>query len=555
MYQGSICVSKTIDNSSESPDDRWITKAILDASTPFYRLSPEGQLLYANKAACENLGYSNEELIGLHPWDFNPDIQPEHWPAIWEQLKTHKIVQIETRHSRNDGTIIDVAVTSHYIVHEAEEFCFSLIQNITERKAAEEKLRTRESYLRALIDNFPFMVWLKDRDSRFLAVNQVMANNFGYRSPQQLVGKTDFDLSPFDLASHYREDDRKIMDTRQRRVIEEMHETAGGRRWIETFKAPVLGRDGEIYGTVGFARDITERKQAESDLHLSATVFDSYEAMVVTDENCEILRVNDAFCRITGYEPDEVIGRNMSILSSGMQSDEFYKGMWESISTKGGWQGEIWNRRKNGEIYPQWLTISAIKGKDGVVTNYVGTMLDITQRKAAEEQMNYRAHHDPLTDLPNRALLMDRLRLALAQSKRDGSLLCFMYVDLDRFKEVNDTFGHGIGDLLLKEVAKRLLECVRRETDTVARLGGDEFAVLLPKVDKEEDIAVIGSKILDAMNEMFMLQGNSVQISASIGIALYPLHASTVEALIEVADKALYEAKEDGKNCFRIAPA
>lgn len=538
---------------SANSEGSWITKAILDASkTPFYRMSPEGQVLYVNKAACESLGYSNEELVGLYPWDFDPDFKPEYWPGVWERLKKHEIVHIETRHRRKDGTIIDVEVTGHYISHGAEEFSFTFVQDVTERKAAEKEIRTRESYLRALIDNFPFMVWLKDKDSRLLAVNQVYANYFGYKTPQEVVGKTDFDLSPPDLANHYRVDDLKIMESRQRRVIEEQQEGSVGRNWIETFKAPVIDRDGELLGTVGFARDITERKNAEAELRLSATVFGAQEAMVVTDKNSVILRVNDAFCRVTGYEPKEVIGNKMNILNSGVQQNEFYKSMWDSILEKGGWQGEVWNRRKSGEIYPQWLTISAIKAGDGAVTNYVGTMTDITQRKAVEEQINHLAHHDPLTDLPNRALLMDRLKLALAQSRREKSLLCFMYVDLDRFKEVNDTLGHGVGDLLLEEVANRLLECVRRETDTVARLGGDEFAVLLPKVDKEKDVTVIANKILAVMNEMFVLQGNSVQISSSIGIALYPIHANSVETLIEVADSALYQAKAEGRNCFKI---
>lgn len=547
-------MSKNANNASGNPDDRWITKAILDASkTPFYRMSPTGQVLYVNQAACESLGYRNEELVGLYPWDFDPDFKPEYWPDVWDRLRKHEIVHIETRHRRKDGTVIEVEVTGHYIAHGTEEFSFTFVQDVTARKAAEREIRTRESYLRALIDNFPFMVWLKDRDGRLLAVNRVYANYFGYKAPEEVVGKTDFDLSPHDLAERYREDDLKIMQSRQRRVIEEEQEGSESRDWIETFKAPVIGEDGELLGTVGFARDISDRKNAEAELQLTATVFDSQEAMVVTDKNSVILRVNDAFCRVTGYPPREVIGNKMSILSSGVHPNEFYKSMWSSILKQGGWQGEVWNRRKSGEVYAQWLTISAIKGEDGAVTNYVGTMMDITQRKVAEERINHLAHHDPLTDLPNRALLMDRLKLALAQGKREKSLLCFMYIDLDRFKEVNDTLGHGVGDLLLQEVARRLLECVRRETDTVARLGGDEFAVLLPKVDKEEDVSVIASKILGATSQPFLLQGNSLQISSSIGIALYPTHANSAGTLMEVADSALYQAKAEGKNCFRIA--
>lgn len=534
--------------------DHWISKAILETSkTPFYRLSPSGQVLYVNKAACESLGFTQDEMVGLYPWDFDPDFKPEYWPGVWDRLKKHEIVHIETRHRRKDGTLIDVEVTGHYISNGIDEFSFTFVQDVTARKAAEEATRRERSYLRALIDNFPFMVWLKDKESRFLAVNRVHANSYGYQSPEDLVGKTDFDLSPPDLASHYRKDDIKVIESRQRQVIEEQHEGTQGRHWIETFKAPVVGENGELLGTVGFARDITDRKAAEVELKTTAKVFESQEAMVVTNSDGVILKINDAFSRITGYAAEEAIGKRMNMLSSGAHQQDFYQAMWHSIIEHGGWQGEIWNRRKNGEVYPQWLTITAIKGAGGAVTNYVGTMQDITDRKALEERINYLAHYDALTDLPNRVLLTDRLNLALAQARRERLELCLMYLDLDKFKEVNDTLGHAIGDLLLKEVAGRLLECVRRDTDTVTRMGGDEFVVLLPKIKGKADAIAVAESVLASLNRPLSLQGKYVQISTSIGLAFYPTNNVSGDELIKIADNAMYKAKKDGKNCIRIA--
>jgi len=531
-----------------------MTKAVLDTiKTPLYRLSPRGQVLYVNKAACESLGYDEGELVGLYPWNFDPDFKSEYWPGVWERLRSHEIVHIETRHRRKDGTVIDVEVTGHYVVQGTEEFSFVIVQEVTARKAAEATIRRKERYLRALIDNFPFMVWLKDKDSRFLAVNQAHARSYGVQSPDDLVGKSDFDLSPPDLARRYRDDDLKIMENRQREVIEEQHEGPQGRHWLETFKAPVIDEDGELLGTVGFARDITKQKAVEAELQMSARVFESQQAMVVTDSDSVIMKINEAFTRVTEYTPEEVIGKKMSMLSSGIHTREFYEGMWGSIVEHGGWQGEVWNRRKTGEVYPQLLTITAIRSSSGQVMNYVGTMIDITRRKAVEEQITHLAHHDALTDLPNRILLADRLNLALAQARREKNLLCLMYIDLDKFKEVNDTLGHAIGDLLLIEVSRRLQQCVRRETDTVARLGGDEFVVLLPQVKDPSDAIAIAEAARDALSREFLLHQHTVTISTSIGIAFYPMHAIDAEELMRLADNALYLAKAQGRNCYKVA--
>jgi len=550
---GILGVYEDITERKEIENELWLTKTMIDSSkTAFFRLSPTGMVQYVNDYACQSLGYAREELLGMYPWEFDPDFKAEYWPGVWERLQQHEIVNIETRHRRKDGAIFDVEVTGHYLSFDGEEFSFTFAQDISKRKAAEKALRTKESYQRALIDNFPFIVWLKDTESRFLAVNQAFAKTYGFNSAEELVGKSDFDLSSPELAEMYRSDDIKIMATRQKESFEEEIENQEGRGWIETFKAPVMDDHGELLGTVGFARDITERKAAEADLRISATAFESREGMIITDADTVILKINEAFTRITGYTAEESIGQRMRLLRSGIHDHAFYTEMWSIINSTDSWQGEVWNRRKNGEIYPEWLTITAIKDRNGKVTHYVGTMIDITVRKAVEEQVQHLAHHDALTDLPNRLLLTDRLRQAAAQAKRDNIMLALMYLDLDNFKPVNDTLGHNVGDLLLQQVASRLLGCVKRESDTVARLGGDEFVVLLPHIEKGSDAATIAECILDALMQPFHINGSTINISSSIGIAIYPESAQEVHELMKNADTAMYEAKKAGRSCIRF---
>ena len=290
----------------------------------------------------------------------------------------------------------------------------------------------------------------------------------------------------------------------------------------------------------------------ESDLRIAATAFESQEGMVVTDADTVILKINHAFTRITGYADHEAIGRRMNILKSDVQDAAFYTAMWRTIQQSGNWQGEIWNRKKGGELYPSWLSITAVKTESGQVTHYVGTMIDITARKAMEEQMRHIAHHDMLTDLPNRILLSDRLQQSLAQAKRKKAKLALMYIDLDKFKPVNDNYGHEVGDLLLKAVASRLSLCLKRESDTVARLGGDEFVILLPNYDNEIDLARLAEAILKILSEPFLIEQNRIDISSSIGIATYPAHGIEVNALMKNADSAMYQAKHAGRSCYKF---
>ena len=293
-------------------------------------------------------------------------------------------------------------------------------------------------------------------------------------------------------------------------------------------------------------------ERATKDLVLFAEVIkNTEEAIIISDANNVIVSVNRAFVRITGYSEAEVIGKNPRILNSGRQGKEFYQAMWQSIKEIGYWQGEIWNRRKSGEIYPEWLSISTVKNSRNEIMRHVAIFMDITKRKEVEQRIHLLAYYDPLTSLPNRVLFGDRLGQALAASRRGGGKVALLFLDLDRFKGINDSLGHAAGDLLLQSVADRLKLCIR-EMDSICRQGGDEFMVLLPGIEKREDVAAIAQKILAAMSDPHYIEGRNLVVSFSIGISIYPADADTPEALIQNADAAMYHAKEHGRNNFQF---
>ncbi len=307
-----------------------------------------------------------------------------------------------------------------------------------------------------------------------------------------------------------------------------------------------LGRFGKILHP--FAHDDSCAQQKHASTLSSQTIIDNMvEGVVITNVRTEIISVNRAFSAVTGYRKQEVIGKTPSLLQSGRHDKKFYQEMWASIQHKGLWHGEIWNRRKNGELYPELLTITAIKDPHGQITNYLGVFTDITVKKISEDQLLHLAYHDSLTGLPNRLLCMDRLKQAVAHAKRKEYLVAVLYVDLDGFKEINDSLGHATGDRLLQKVANRLQNLVREE-DTVTRLGGDEFVVILVDITNQDHAAKVASTIADACREPFEFAGHEFKLSASIGISLYPTDETNPKKLIALADKAMYAAKSQGKN-------
>lgn len=299
-------------------------------------------------------------------------------------------------------------------------------------------------------------------------------------------------------------------------------------------------------------RDITERKKAEASFRLMAKIFEgSNDAIVITDTKGTVIDTNVAFTVITGYSKSEIIGKHPSIMKSDQHNSAFYFSLWRTLLKTGSWNGEIWARRKNGSIYPKWLSIYTVKGEYNETTHFVGIFTDITARKEAENRLKQLAHFDPLTGLPNRALFLERLKWSLEMAKRNKKQVALMFLDLDRFKLVNDTLGHQAGDSLLIEVARRLEGCVRG-TDTVSRLAGDEFTVILTNINTPDDARIVAHKILNSFAPPVLLEGRDVFISTSIGITTFPVDSTTIDQLLKNADTAMYHAKELGRNNYQF---
>jgi diguanylate cyclase (GGDEF)-like protein/PAS domain S-box-containing protein len=420
----------------------------------------------------------------------------------------------------------------------------------------------RNEQLAALIEAIPDAVFLKDGDGRWVVINEPAKQLFQLQNlPWQ--GKTEMELAELHPAFRTAHEaclasDEKAWQSRQLLVVEERLTQQDGRSPIvvESRKAPIFDNDGRRKGLAILARDVTERQRAEQELRIAATTFEAQEAIVVTDPDHRILRVNGAFTRMTGYSAMEVIGRTPAILKSERQDAAFYRSMWDTLNRDKYWEGELWNRRKDGLSYLEWLTVTAVTDANGQVTHYVGLSLDITLRKEADEKIHQLAFYDPLTKLPNRRLLQDRLQQALGYSMRHKNHGAILFIDLDNFKLLNDTRGHDMGDLLLIEVAKRLQDIVRG-SDTVARLGGDEFIAILGDLsqDAQQSAAAardVGEKVLASINQPFHLQGVACHSSASIGISLFRGDEIGMDDLLKHADAAMYQAKTSGHNTLRF---
>ena len=412
-------------------------------------------------------------------------------------------------------------------------------------------LKESQKKLQAIVDTAMDAVVTMDAEGIITGWNTQAESIFG-RTREEAIGRV---LHETIIPPQYREAHirglKHFLATGEGQILNSRIETLalhrdGHELLIELSITPV--KTGDKYEFSSFIRDITERSARERISRLATTVFNTMdEAVMVADADNKIITVNPAFIAITGYSADEVTGKNPHILASGKHPPEFFREMWGTLAATGSWQGEIWNRRKSGELYVEWLSIKQVRDGKGNLTHHVAVFSDISERKVAEERMQRLAHYDVLTELPNRTLFSDRLQQALVTAKRDKARMALLFIDLDEFKPINDTLGHAVGDLLLMEVATRIQDCLR-ESDTAARIGGDEFVVLLPTIEAEPDAMVVAEKIRHALFQPFELAGESLHISSSIGIAVYPEHGSEENILVKNADIAMYCAKESGRN-------
>jgi len=516
------------------------------AKIPMMLIDPQGgHIVDANSVACEFYGYTEEQLRKMTVADLDavPDrnVLPKHGDGVicWRlQQRTASCLTSE------------VEVYSWPVDMADSRLLFYVVHDITERKAMEQQLALSKLKLHAILDNMPFAAWLKDTDGRYLSVNHLHAQRAGLEHPANVVGKTDAEIWPKELSDKYRAEDLSVMATGGKWQGEEIRSSDGNQCWYQTVKVAVINDRGEIEGTAGYEQDITTRKLNEASMLLAASIYQhSAEAIMVTDEHNQIVDVNPAFTRITGYELAEIRGQSPDLLQSGQHDDELYRQMWHAILTCGHWQGELWDRRKNGELYAKWLNITLIRREDGSVLRHVAQFSDITQKKKNDELIWQYVNFDTLTGLPNRRLFRDRLEQEIKKAHRAECQLALLFIDLDHFKQINDTLGHDKGDLLLIEAARRITACVR-EADTVARLGGDEFTVILPVFSDLLQIERIAQNIINQLSQTFTLGAESADISASIGITLYSESAPDADKLLRHADQAMYVAKAGGRNRF-----
>jgi len=423
-----------------------------------------------------------------------------------------------------------------------------------EKAAAQIALKIESEKNLAILRNASDGIHILDENGNVIEASDSFCTMLGYQR-NEIIG---MNVTRWDAQLTESELGKKIKE----QILKQGHsrfETVHRRKDGSVFDVEVSGYPFELNGNsviFNSSRDITERKQTQEAQRIAATAFEVQEGILITDSQTNILQVNQAFTRITGYSAEEAIGKKPQILSSGRHDADFYAAMWDSINSTGKWQGEIWNRRKYGEIYPEHLTITAVKDSDNSITNYVAAFADATKSKESEEAIKELAFFDPLTKLPNRRLLQDRLFQALSSSDRTGQTGALLFIDLDNFKTINDTLGHIMGDLLLQKVAERLKSCVR-EGDTVARLGGDEFVVMLENLSAQSIEAAtqaetIGEKILATLNKPYMLAKKEYFNTSSIGVALFYHHHDKLDDLFKQADIAMYQAKKAGRNTLRF---
>lgn len=556
---------------------------------------PDRSWLEANQALCDMLGYSMAELC-TRTWEeltYPEDLACNN--ELFGQLLNGHLNEfvIEKRFIRKSGELIDAHLAVRAVRNEDGSLAYavSLIEDITPRKQAER----RETMRRRILEQVARGGSLEDimlqvtREAEAIYPGSRCAIMLADEQGERLLSGAAPSLPDFfnkavngipigegvgscGTAAYTR--DRVIVeDIASHPYWEDYKELAAEAGVASCWSEPVISASGEVLGTFGIYRQVPglpddqeialiksaanlvgiaiERQRAEKELHLASSIYShSAEAVLVTDADNKIVALNPAFTRITGYTLDDVRGKDPSVLRSDRHDEDFYRGIWRDIHEHGGWQGEIWNRRKNGESFPAWLTINVVRNEKDEIQRYVALSSDISNKIRSDELIWRQANYDFLTDLPNRHMFQDRLEQELRKARRHKSMLALLFVDLDRFKDVNDTLGHTSGDQLLINAAERISGCLR-ESDTVARMGGDEFTVILPDIGSSADAEKVGSHIITALAEPYVINDQTLYLSASIGITFYPEDSTEADQLLRNADQAMYAAKHAGRNCLR----
>jgi diguanylate cyclase (GGDEF)-like protein/PAS domain S-box-containing protein len=519
-----------------------------EAASIILRWDTKGNITFFNEFAQQFFGFSEKEILGKNvvgtivpDKEFNGRDLEKLMKEICKDPTSFE--ENENQNIKRDGTRVWIMWKNKPIYNDKGELyeILSVGIDITARKKTEETLKETEEQQRALLNAMPDRMFLFDQKGTFLHYHIVDESDL-YVPPEQFLGKTVMDILPHKQAVDSLAAYKKVLKTGEMLTLEFQLPINNENRYFEE-RLVLCGKN----KVMSLIRDITEPKRVENELRQAATVFENTdEGIMIINAQKEIVAVNSAFTKISGYTSDEVLGMDPRIQISGEHSNQFYSDMWSALERFGSWRGEIWYKRKNGEIYPAWENISTVYDTEGQVTRYVSVFSDISSIKESESRFNYLTHHDVLTGLSNRLMLISDLDHVLDQAKNQNEKIALIYMDLDHFKIINDTLGRSNGDRLLQEVTRRLKECLRND-DTIARVGGDEFVIIITQIHQAEDAQRIAEIILEKIAQPIQIESQQVTTSTSIGISLFPEDADDSESLVRAADTAMYHVKEQGR--------
>ena len=513
----------------------------------------QGGQVYLSPKCVQILGFGKQDSKNNYR-NWQATIHPEDLGKMTEDLQAHLNAETERfsnehRIKLSDGQWRWILTRGVVIGRDENGKAIRMIGTQTD---ISERKQMQWLQLAKIVDGSPEAMLLVSENGLIKLANAPAAKIFAYPL-EALIGLDVDELVPKAARGEHMQRRAEFMQENKARPMSASRSLTGLRRDGQEFPVEISLTPIDIdnqRATIVSVLDISERKRVEHDMQLMSMIHQAIgEAVMVADASNHIIAINEAFTRLTGYSEQEVLGKSTDLLKSGLHGPDFYQTMWHSLTQTGHWQGEIWNKRKNGDIYHEWLVINTIYGRNGEVERRVAMFSEITEQKQIEQKIWLQANFDPLTKLSNRCMFQDRLNQELKKAQRDGKNLALMLLDLDRFKEINDTLGHGVGDILLQEAAKRIVACVRL-VDTVSRLGGDEFTVILGELESENSADRVAQAIVQKLAEPFDLGDERVYISASIGITFYPQDAQESEQLIKNADQAMYAAKQQGRNRY-----
>ena len=534
--------------------ERGLEKRAIDALPgPLFVFDAAGYMRYWNTHLERAWGYGRERIASMSPLDFFPAEERSRIREAVERVFAEGVAETEGEVEDAAGRRLPHRFAARRIDRMSDSLAVGLGVDIREQRRAEAALRASEQQFRAVFEQAALGIVIVGSDRRPTAVNPAF---------ERIVGRPAAELESMTVDEFTHPDDAGLdlpwfrelqRGERSNYQLEKRYRTPAGetihaRTTVSRLHDPP--NEGEPTSVIALVEDITEKHERESKLRQWANVFENTtEAILITDPENRIVDVNPAFTTITGYAAEEIRGQTPRVLKSGYHDQSFYERMWWSLQRDGVWQGEIWNRSKDGAVYPQTMTVNAVRDANGEVINYIAVITDVTQLRRSQQELEYLAHHDPLTGLANRVLLRDRLEHALSRQMRSPAGLAVVLLDLDRFKDVNDSLGHTTGDELLIAAATRLSAACRAQ-DTIARLGGDEFAVLAEDVSAEEEVARLASRLCRSLAEPIAVDGRELYVGASAGIAVPPRDGSDAETLVKNADTAMYRAKEESGSAY-----